>query len=132
MGDRDVDVDVDNSFSKFPPGRLSGIIDLSLVSMVNDKRVEVIEEDGPPSNSSQTWTEILNGDLEHGFGIFHTSVSAYAFDHAAYYLFVKRRQGIIRVHNERGKPVVRNSPIHHPPAQKPKRKPKTMAAPSAH
>ena len=82
--DVDVDVDVDDSFSAFAPERLSGIIDLLLVSMVNDKRVEVIEEDGPPSNSSQTWVEILNGNFEHGLGIFHASVSADTFDHVAY------------------------------------------------
>ena len=106
MGDADVDVDgdveVDDSFSTFAPERLSGIIDLLLVSMVNDKRVEIIEEDGPPSNSSQTWVEILNSDFEHGLGIFHASMSADAFDHVAYYLSVKRQRGIIRLHNERG------------------------------
>ena len=47
-------------------------------------------------------TEILNGDFEHGLGIFHASVSADAFDHVAYYLSVKRRREIIRLHDKRG------------------------------
>ena len=42
----DVDVNVENSFSTFAPEKLSGIIYLSLVSMVNDKLVEVRAEGG--------------------------------------------------------------------------------------
>ena len=44
----------------------------------------------------------MNDDFEHGLGIFHASVSADAFDHVAYYLSVKRRRRIIRLHNEPG------------------------------
>ena len=44
----------------------------------------------------------MNCDFEHGLGIYHASVSANAFDHLAYYLSVKKRRGIIRLHNERG------------------------------
>ena len=101
MGNADVDVDVVESFSTFASERLSGIIGLSLVSIVNDKRVEVIEEGRPPSNSSQTWVEIMNGDFEHELGIFHAYVSADAFVHVAYYLSVKRRWEIIHLHNQR-------------------------------
>ena len=95
------DADVDDSFSTFVPERLSGIIDLSLMSTVDDKRAETTEEDGPPSNSSQTWTEILNDDFEHGLGTFRASAGADAPGRVTYYPFVKGRRGVIRLQNER-------------------------------
>mmetsp|Transcript_25542 Transcript_25542/g.54270 ORF Transcript_25542/g.54270 Transcript_25542/m.54270 type:complete len:486 (+) Transcript_25542:230-1687(+) len=94
--------DIDDAFSTWVPDRLSGIIDLSLVSTVQDSSERADDNDmleGGSNSTQTTWMEILNDDFENGPGLFRASAVDVS-DYVTYYPFVKERRGVIRLQND--------------------------------
>lgn len=120
----DYDIDIDDTFSTMVPDRLSGLIDLSLVSSSSTTHDDTINEEKhdarydpseenywPPYNDdlpapyeTTTWMELWNDDFINGLGIFaHAptpTTTMHDHNYVTYYPFVKERRGVIRLQNE--------------------------------